>query len=184
VGDWSSSGHTGIGTFDPATGTWYLRNTASPGAPDIAPFAFGAGSFIPVAGDWAGIGHSGIGAFDPASATWYLRNNPSAGAPDYVPFQFGLAGWIPVAADWTGSGHAGIGMFDPSTATWYFRNNPSPGAPDFVFQFGPTGESPVAGSTIPAVSTVVPEPALGLLAGTALLLLPWHLRQRRRSQTP
>src|SRR5262249_51614954 len=31
-----------VGAFDPATGTWYLRNSNSPGAPDITPFRYGA----------------------------------------------------------------------------------------------------------------------------------------------
>jgi hypothetical protein len=52
VGDWSASGRTGIGVFDPA-GTWYLRNTASPGFPDISPFPYGLGTWNPVAGEWS-----------------------------------------------------------------------------------------------------------------------------------
>ena len=28
----------GVGAFDPATATWFLRNTAAPGAPDAGQF--------------------------------------------------------------------------------------------------------------------------------------------------
>ncbi|MCI0459733.1 MAG: hypothetical protein L0Z62_22510 [Gemmataceae bacterium] len=42
-----------VGVFDPATGTWYLRNANSPGAPDIEPFAYGAPGWLPVGGVWA-----------------------------------------------------------------------------------------------------------------------------------
>ena len=52
AGDWSAGGRTGIGVFDPS-GTWHLRNTASPGMPDLAPFAYGVSSWTPLAGAWA-----------------------------------------------------------------------------------------------------------------------------------
>src|SRR5262249_27114185 len=46
-----ASPHT-PGVFDPTTGTWYLRETNTPGAPDIVPFAYGAPGWTPVVGDW------------------------------------------------------------------------------------------------------------------------------------
>src|SRR5262249_22974705 len=47
---------TTAGVFDPATATFYLRNTHSPGAPDAGPFAYGGPGWRPVAGDWDGDG--------------------------------------------------------------------------------------------------------------------------------
>lgn len=41
TGDWNADGITGIGVVDPATETWYLRNSLSAGAPQITPYAFG-----------------------------------------------------------------------------------------------------------------------------------------------
>src|SRR5205814_9653199 len=52
AGGWGGSGHAGVGVFDPS-GKWYLRNSASPGAPDLTPFAYGAGTFRPVVGAWS-----------------------------------------------------------------------------------------------------------------------------------
>src|SRR5262249_59312117 len=52
VGDWSGTGHSGIGVVDPA-GRWYLKSTLAAGAPDIVPFAYGAGTWVPVPGPWA-----------------------------------------------------------------------------------------------------------------------------------
>jgi hypothetical protein len=137
----------GIGTFDPSTGTWYLRNARSAGSPDAGAFRYGAPGWVPVVGDWQGSGHTGIGVVDPSTAIWYLRNENSAGAPDVAaPFAYGLPGWVPVVGDWNGIGHTGIGMFDPSTATWYLRNEDSPGPPDAgVFQYGAPGWIPVVG---------------------------------------
>jgi hypothetical protein len=144
-----------VATFDPGTGTWYLRNSTSAGAPDAGQFRYGGVGWLPVAGDWDGDGVATVGVFDPSTATWYLRNSNTAGAPDYAPFRYGLPGWLPVAGDWSYSGHTGIGVFDPSTATFYLRNETSAGAPDAgqttpnapagQFQYGAPGWLPVAG---------------------------------------
>jgi subtilase family serine protease len=134
------------GVFDPATATWYLRNSNSAGGPDAGSFSYGVPGWLPVVGDWSGQGSFTVGVVDPATATWYLRNSNTAGAPDAGVFQFGLPGWIPVVGDWTGSGHTGIGMFDPATATWYLRNEASGGTPDAgVFSYGAPGWIPVTG---------------------------------------
>jgi hypothetical protein len=135
------------GVFDPTTATWYLRDSNSAGAPNIAPFQYGAPGWAPVVGDWNGDGTTTIGVVDPATMTWYLRNEDSAGAPDVAaPFRYGLPGWVPVVGDWGGTGHFGIGAFDPSTGTWYLRNEASAGAPDAgVFRYGAAGWVPVVG---------------------------------------
>jgi predicted outer membrane repeat protein len=134
------------GMFDPATGTWYLRNSNRAGAPDFAPFAYGAPGWAPVVGDWNGDGVATVGVFDPASATWYLRNSNSAGAPDFTPFAYGGPGWIPVVGDWDGNGTTTIGVVDPSTMTWYLKNSNGAGAPDVTpFRYGAPGDIPVVG---------------------------------------
>jgi hypothetical protein len=135
-----------VATFDPGTGTWYLRNEASAGPADAGAFAYGAPGWVAVMGDWDGDGTATVGVFDPSTATWYLRNSNSAGAPDYVPFQYGLPGWLPVVGDWSHSGHTGIGVFDPSTGTFYLRAEVSAGQADAgVFAYGLPGWLPVAG---------------------------------------
>jgi hypothetical protein len=113
VGDWDGDGVTTIGVFDPvgqfgqAPATWYLKNSNSPGAADIGPFAYGAAGWRPVAGDWDGNGTDTIAVLDPIGqfgqppATWYLRNSNSSGAPDVAPFAYGAAGWQPQSGIWT-----------------------------------------------------------------------------------
>jgi hypothetical protein len=135
-----------VGVFDPHTATWYLHNSNNPGAPDIAPFRYGAPGWIPVVGDWDGNGTTTLGVLDPTTETWYLRNTNSAGGPDITPFRFGAPGWIPLAGDWTGTGHTGIGVFDPATGTFYLRSEASGGAPDAGrFAYGAPGWEPVVG---------------------------------------
>jgi hypothetical protein len=135
-----------VATFDPGTGTWYLRNSNSAGAPDAGTFPYGGVGWLPVVGDWNGDGTSTIGVVDPTTMTWYLRNSNSAGAPDITPFRYGAPGWLPVVGDWSYSGHTGIGVFDPTTGTWYLRNETSAGAPDAgQFPYGAPGWLPAAG---------------------------------------
>ncbi len=137
---------SGIGEFDPSTATWYLKNSSSPGAPDLAPFRYGAPGWIPVVGDWDGNGTVTIGVVDPTTETWYLKNSNTPGAPDIAPFRYGAPGWTPLVGDWSGRGVTGIGVFDPSTATFSLRNEPGAGAPDAgQFRYGAAGWIPVVG---------------------------------------
>jgi parallel beta-helix repeat protein len=142
--------HSTVGVFDPTTATWYLRNSNTPGAPDIGPFAYGSPNWIGVVGDWNGDGVTTIGVVDPATMTWYLRNSNSPGAPDIPAFQYGQPGDIPVVGDWNGDGIDTIGVVRPNTATgtltWFLRNENSPGAPDITpFAYGAASWVPVAG---------------------------------------
>jgi hypothetical protein len=102
AGDWDGDGLTTVGVVDPATMTWYLRNSNSAGAPDFTPFPYGAPGWRPVAGDWNGGGATHVGVVDPGG-NWYLRNSNSAGAPDVGPFPYGLGGWTPLAGHWQGA---------------------------------------------------------------------------------
>ncbi len=135
-----------VGAFDPAAGVWYLRFSNSPGAPDVAPFAYGAPGWTPVIGDWDGNGTVTVGVVDTSTMTWYLRNSNTPGAPDYAPFQYGAPGWVPVVGDWGGTGHTGIGAFDPGTATFYLRGEVGPGLPNVAsVHYGGSGWTPVVG---------------------------------------
>jgi hypothetical protein len=146
VGDWSGTGHDGIGMFDRLTGTWYLRNEASAGPPDAGVFQYGGIGWLPVTGDWNGDGMTTIGVVDPRTVTWYLRNSNSSGAPDLAPFQYGGIGWLPVTGDWNGDGMTTIGVVDRATMTWYLRNENSAGLPDGgIFQYGGAGWLPLGG---------------------------------------
>jgi hypothetical protein len=142
AGDWSGAGHAGIGMYDPATATWYLRNDAGPGLPN-AIIQFGVPGWLPIVGDWDGGGRTELGVFDPTSATFYLA---SAAAPGgVIAFQFGVPGWKPVAGDFDGDGITTIGVVDPF-GTWYLRNSNSSGGVDIgPFPYGLPFWTPVSG---------------------------------------
>src|SRR5207248_937108 len=80
-----------VGTFDPTTATWYLRNSNSSGATDAGTFQYGAGGWVPVTGDWNGDGITTVGAVDP-QLNWYLRDNNTSGGTSIPVFQFGAPG--------------------------------------------------------------------------------------------
>lgn len=76
VGDWTGTGLSGIGVVNPATATWYLRNTISSGPPDIAPFAYGAPGWTGVVGTWQSPGLPRLAAAGkPTAATTPLLTN-------------------------------------------------------------------------------------------------------------
>ena len=98
TGDWDGDGVDGIGTYTLSTGVWNLRNTATAGTADIAPFLFWSGSSAsyPVVGDWNADGIDTVGV--KASTTWLLNDENDSGVPDYA-FTFGLASDLPMS--WT-----------------------------------------------------------------------------------
>jgi hypothetical protein len=145
---------TTVGVFEYNTATWKLRNSNSPGAPDVAPFAYGSPTSAPVWGDWDGDGSFTVGVVDvvpnpyvPGSLPllrWQLKNSNPAGAPD-VTFLYGKQGDIPVVGDWDGDGTFTVGIFEPDTGVWKLKNTNQEGAPDYTFAYGQRGDTPVVG---------------------------------------
>ena len=84
VGRWAKSvlpviGPKGDGIGVYVNGSWYLRNSPSPGGPEVPPFAFGTVGYRPVTGDWDGDGLDGVGVY--ANGPWYMRQTPSPARP-------------------------------------------------------------------------------------------------------
>jgi hypothetical protein len=145
VGDWTGSGVTTVGLYDPATSTFYLKTSNSSGSADTV-FTFdppGANaSWVPLAGDWTGSGTTTIGLYDPATGTFYLKDANSGGAADTV-FVYGSGGaspgLVPLAGNWTGSSVTTVGLYDPATSTFYLKDSNSGGFADTVFTYGAAG---------------------------------------------
>jgi Ice-binding-like len=129
AGDWSGSGITKIGIYDPASGTWYLDydgNGLWDGVVVDRQFIFGAGvtGAIPVTGDWTGTGTTKIGIY--VNGTWYLDLNGNGiwdGTPTdgFISFGGGVVGAVPVTGDWTGTGITRIGIY--ANGVWYLDLN-------------------------------------------------------------
>jgi urease beta subunit len=130
-----------VGLYDPTTGTFYLRNSNSPGNADWA-FNYGPAGlgWQPIAGDWNGDGIDTVGLYNPATGVFYLKNTNAPGAAD-VAFQYGAGGlgWQPLAGDWDNDGIDTIGVYIPDTGAVYLRNSNSAGNADVAFAYGPGG---------------------------------------------
>jgi hypothetical protein len=137
------------GIFISSSGAWFLRNSNSGGAADVA-FGYGPSpsSLVPLTGDWNGDGVETPGLYDPATAAFFLRNSNSSGAAD-ITFTFGPGGlgWKPIRGDWDGNGTDTIGLYDPVNGVFFIRNSNTNGPADSAFGFGPAnvGWLPLAG---------------------------------------
>ena len=104
VGDWNGNGTQTIGLYDHSTGTFYLRNSNSPGSADHT-FRFGPRGHMvyPLAGDWNGDGMETVGLYHPENGTFYLRNSHTPGGAD-VTVRFGPGnfadGLLPLVGRW------------------------------------------------------------------------------------
>src|SRR6516165_3169468 len=115
VGDWTGNGPTTIGVYRPpktqfnqeTEGKWLLRNSNTPGNPEIS-LAYGVPGDIPVVGDWTGNGTTTIGVYRPPNTPlnrttegkWLLRNSNTPGDPDSS-FRYGGPGDTPVVGSWS-----------------------------------------------------------------------------------
>ena len=53
AGDWNADNVNSVGIYDPATGTFFIKNTNSAGLADYSAI-FGAPLATPIVGDWNG----------------------------------------------------------------------------------------------------------------------------------
>jgi extracellular elastinolytic metalloproteinase len=151
VGNWDGGAGVGPasadtpGLYDMATGTFFLRNSNTPGPADLT-FAFGAPGAIPIVGDWDGNGSTTVGIYVPATGAFFLSNTNAAGPADTV-FIFGAAGagLIPIAGDWNNDGVDTVGLYNPATGSFFLTNTNGGGPASITFAFGAPGGVPLAG---------------------------------------
>lgn len=147
VGDWDGNGTTTPGIF--RDGTWYLRNTNTPGGVD-AFIPWGSPNDYPVAGDWDGDGKDTIGVY--RSGLWLLRNSNSQGGVD-VTYDFrttnllgqpvaSARGDVPLVGDFDHNGTADLATFRSGTWMILFRGGTEHTA---TFVWGGPGDIPVVG---------------------------------------
>ncbi|MEW6207223.1 MAG: YfhO family protein [Acidobacteriota bacterium] len=149
VGDWNGDDIDTVGSYDPKTGTFHLRDSNTEG-PDHHSFQYGpAGAdWLPVAGDWNGDGTDTVGLYDPVARTCHVRNTNASGPDDLsVTFATAAITCIPLVGDWNGTGIDSIGLYDPATAQFDLRGPDMKNSNDLVFIYGTGGDRwrPVVG---------------------------------------
>ncbi|MFD0273707.1 transglycosylase family protein [Kitasatospora sp. NPDC127111] len=105
AGDWDGDGTVTVGLYDPATSTFYLRDSNTAGAADRT-VTFGNPHGVPLAGDWDHSGHTDIGVYLPDNHTFYFRHDDGT----VTSVSYGNTGDTPVTGDWNGDGHATQGV--------------------------------------------------------------------------
>lgn len=139
IGAYEFRGGDTVGIYVPASSSWFLRNTNTPGAADVV-FSFGApsASWVAMHGDWNGDGTDTIGLYDTVTGSFFLKNTNAGGSADIV-FSFGAGGSVvvPVVGDWNADGRDTIGLYDPVNGVFFLRNSNTAGAADVVFGYGP-----------------------------------------------
>src|SRR5205823_1241536 len=123
---------------------------------------FGQAGDQPLAGDWNGDGIVDVGVFRPSTGQFLLRfaKLEFVRACTFCPLtativvttitiNFGQPGDLAIVGDWNGDGIDTPGVFRPATTGTFLltnsiANNSTPPA-DIVFNFGTTGDLPIAG---------------------------------------
>ena len=163
AGDWEGSGRSGVGLWERSTGTFYLKNTPSPGPADttfvfLPPAAALDPGTVPIAGDFTGSGTSTVGVYSPAAGVFFIRTQNSAGPPDYT-IQYGPSNGLfaPLIGRWRGSpfAHVGLGVWQ-GDKQYFLRYDLSEGNADIVApvllpnsNFGADAMVPLAGRWTP-----------------------------------
>jgi hypothetical protein len=181
-GNWfGPSQFDGVGMYDVATATFYLKSNLTDGPADLS-FRFGSvdSTARPIAGDWDGSGSTGVGVYYGSTGTVLLRlgslradAHAHALSTRNVTYLFGPPGndWYPVAADWTGNGMASIGLFDRASSVFSLRLANTAGPADITFRYGAPGDGafPVAGRWAGSGSTAA-SAGVGIFSSSSFQL--------------
>ena len=157
AGDWDGSGTTRIGTFDGASGAWYLDRNGNGRwdgcAVDVCIRSFGA------AGDFPALTANGtnrptLGIYRAPAGIWQFDTNDNSLDDechiDTCYSKFGGRAMFGIVGDWDGNGKSAIATFEPKSGSWFIdangngmRNNCS--VDKCYSGFGQTGDVAVAG---------------------------------------
>ncbi len=112
-----------ISVFRPASGTWFVLPSSSPGSYLSAPW--GMSGDQAVQGDYDGDGKVDYAIWRPSSGTWYIL--PSGTPGTYTAKAWGLPTDLPVPADYDGDGKTDVAVWRPGSGIWYILPSNSPG---------------------------------------------------------
>jgi GH25 family lysozyme M1 (1,4-beta-N-acetylmuramidase) len=142
-----------IGLYDPASGSWALKESFTSTWQDVNWFIFGPDGEdrIPISGDWDGDGVDTIGLYNPQNSSFSLKSNNNGGWENVTWFIFGpttSGETIPIAGDWDGDGIDTVGLYDPVNGEWFLKSENTGGwenVTSFLFGPGGVGRIPIIG---------------------------------------
>ncbi len=143
-GDWTSSGTTGIGLFDPATLTWSLDNNLDGQADTTFQLRGMVATDIPLTGDWNCAGKDTPGFFRPSDGSWHFWTSNYSGPEDLPILKGTESGVIPLVGDWNGDGCDTVGIYRPAKGEVNLENTLTADLAGTDF-YAPKNDIPVAG---------------------------------------
>jgi hypothetical protein len=116
--DVDGDGESDPTVWRPGNGTWYLRQSGTPGA--AVPWGTGSLSDIPVPGDYDGDGRSDPAVWRPGSGMWFVLTSKSS-FRESLAVQWGSRSYgdIPVPGDYDGDGKTDLAVWRPASGMWY-----------------------------------------------------------------
>jgi glucose/arabinose dehydrogenase len=134
-----------VGTVDPSTGIWSLRDEAG----DTFTFYYGNPGDFAFAGDWNCDGIDTPGLYRRSDGFVYLRNSNTQGVAD-ITFFFGNPGDIPIAGDFDNDGCDTVSVYRPSQGRVFIinelgENGGQLGVAEQDYYFGNPGDTPFTG---------------------------------------
>ena len=137
-----------IGLFDFERTDFFLRNFNTEGGPNIVQPFFANDDDLPFAGDFNADGEADVGVFHPPTGEFRILQ-PFPIFIARVPF-VGQPGDRPVIGDWDGDGFDTIGIYrddgvNPPIFAMTNAHIDAIGKVEITFEFGATGDLPVAG---------------------------------------
>ena len=136
--DFDGDGRTDHVVYDPAAGTWYIRQGATL-QPRIVQFGWNQSE--PVPGDFDGDGRTDLCVFSSRLGTWYLSRS-SDGVME-ITSNWGSNELDPIAGDFDGDGKTDLALYHPPAGNWYIQR--STDKVRYVVNWGTPEMEPVPG---------------------------------------
>ncbi|GAA1003205.1 hypothetical protein Aple_002910 [Acrocarpospora pleiomorpha] len=130
-------GRDSTGYYNPADGTFHLRNVLGDGTSN---YAWGTSletlpNALVLTGDWNGDGKDSMGYYNPADGTFHLRNTLDDGGSNtaWDTSLETLPDAVVLTGDWNGDGKDSFGYYNPADGTFHLRNAHNDGSSDYAW---------------------------------------------------
>jgi ELWxxDGT repeat protein len=134
--DFDGDRKTDLTVFNPPSGLWYIRSSATG---SVTAVGYGATGYVPTPGDYDGDLKTDVAVYHPPSQSWFVLSS-ATGADTMT--SFGRPNAAPVRGDFDKDGRTDLGVFQDATGVWAVRLS---AGSDATVTFGGSGYRTVPG---------------------------------------